>query len=35
MDPGRIRTERLYPNVFNAETQGKLPLALVERKRET
>lgn len=35
MDPSGIRTEHLYPNIFNAETQGKLPLALVEIRRET
>lgn len=35
MDPGGIRIEHLYPKIFNAETQDKVPLALVETRRET
>lgn len=33
MDPGGIRTELLNPNTFHAETQGKIPLAMVETRR--
>lgn len=33
MDPGGIRIELLNPNVFHAETQGKIPLATVETRR--